>query len=171
MIFWPRDENGIERSAGVPALMENDRDGEPLQASIAVLAWKDPRNRAGDRLMTTQDVANQLVKLCSQGKFQEATENLYSADIVSVEASAPPGQSRESKGIEAVKSKGEWWAANHDVHSVKVEGPLVAGSHFAVTFELDVTFKPENKPFHMEEVAVYKVAEGKIVSEEFFYTM
>jgi hypothetical protein len=121
--------------------------------------------------MTTQEVANKLVKLCSEGKFQEATETLYSTDIVSMEAGAPPGQSRESKGLEAVKAKGDWWVANHEVHSAKVEGPLVAGSHFAVTFKLDVTFKPESKRFTMEEIGVYKVADGKVVYEEFFYNM
>jgi ketosteroid isomerase-like protein len=121
--------------------------------------------------MTTQEVANKLVQLCSEGKFEEPIALLYSDDVVSVEAGAPPGQSRESKGIAAIKGKSEWWAANHEVHSAKVEGPLVAGAHFAVTFKLDVTFKPQNKRFQMEEVAVYKVADGKIVNEEFFYNM
>ena len=121
--------------------------------------------------MTTQEVANTLVKLCSEGKFEEATDTLYSPDIVSVEAGAPPGGSRETKGIAGVKAKGEWWVANHEVHSAKVEGPLVAGSHFAVVFKMDITFKPQNKRFTMEEVAIYKVADGKVVYEEFFYSM
>lgn len=123
------------------------------------------------RSMTTQEVANTLVQLCSQGKFDEAANRLYSPDIVSIEPSAPPGQSRESKGLAAVKAKGEWWTANHEVHSSKVEGPLIAGSYFAVTYKLDVTFKPQSKRFTMEEVAVYKVEGGKIVQEEFFYSM
>jgi hypothetical protein len=121
--------------------------------------------------MTTKEVADKLVKLCSEGKFEEASKELYSKDIVSVEAGAPPGQSRESKGIEAVQKKGEWWVANHDVHGVTVEGPLVAGSHFAVVFKLDVTFKPEKRRFKMEEIGIYKVADGKVVYEEFFYNM
>lgn len=121
--------------------------------------------------MTIQEVANGLVKLCSQGKFDEAMKAFYSPEIVSVEAGAPPGQSRESKGLPAVKAKAEWWTANHEVHSVKVEGPLVASSHFAVVFKLDVTFKPQSKRFQMEEVAVYKVVDGQIVYEEFFYNM
>jgi ketosteroid isomerase-like protein len=119
--------------------------------------------------MTIQEVAGKLVELCSQGKFKEAGEALYSDDIVSLEATPPPGQSRETKGIAAVRGKGEWFAANHEVHSVSVEGPLVAGSHFAVTFKMEATFKPQNKRFTMEEIAVYKVVAGKIVSEEFFY--
>lgn len=121
--------------------------------------------------MTTQEIADTLTKLCSVGKFDEAMNKLYSNNIVSMEAGAPPGQSRETKGIDAVRKKAEWWAANHEVHSAKVEGPLVAGSHFTVTYKLDVTFKPQNKRLTMEEVAVYKVADGKIVYEEFFYNM
>ena len=120
--------------------------------------------------MTTKEVADKVVKLCSEGKFADAL-SLYSPDIVSMEAGAPPGQSRESKGIEAVKAKGEWWTANHEVHSAKVEGPLVAGAYFTVIFKMDITFKPKGTRFTMEEVAVYKVADGKIVYEEFFYSM
>jgi SnoaL-like protein len=134
--------------------------------------WRTAACRASVvNVMTTQEVANQLVKLCSAGKFQEAAEALYSPDIVSMEAGAPPGGSRESKGLAAVKAKGEWWVANHEVHSSTVEGPLVAGPYFAVTFKLDVTFKPQSRRFTMEEVALYKVANGKIVYEEFFYSM
>src|SRR2546430_462618 len=120
--------------------------------------------------MTTQEIADKVVQLCSQGKFQEAM-SLYSPDIVSMEASAPPGQSREAKGIAAVKAKGEWWTANQEVHSVKVEGPLVAGAYFTVTFKMDVTLKPQSKRIYMEEIGVYKVADGKIAYEEFFYSM
>ena len=107
--------------------------------------------------MTTQEVADKLTKLCSEGNFQEPVESLYSPDIVSMEAGAPPGGSRESKGIDAIIAKGKWWAENHEVHSVKVEGPLVTKSHFAVVFKMDVTFKPQSRRFTMEEVAVYKV--------------
>jgi hypothetical protein len=121
--------------------------------------------------MTTKEVADKLVHLCSEGKFEEAMKAFYSPDIVSMEAGAPPGQSREAKGIAAVQAKGEWWVANHEVHGIKVEGPLVAGSHFSVVFKLDITFKPEKKRSTMEEVAVYKVVNGKIVYEEFFYNM
>jgi ketosteroid isomerase-like protein len=121
--------------------------------------------------MTVQEIASKLAALCSEGKFQEATEELYSEDIVSMEAGAPPGGSREAKGIQAIKAKGEWWISNHEVHSVTVEGPLVAGSHFSVAFKMDVTFKPASRRFTMEEIAVYKVVDGKVAYEEFFYAM
>jgi hypothetical protein len=121
--------------------------------------------------MTTQEVADQLVQLCKEGKFSEAVATLYSEEIVSVEAGAPPGQSRETKGLDGVKAKGEWWVANHEIHTAVVEGPLVAGSHFSVAFKFEVTFKPQNRRFLMEEIALYKVADGKVVYEEFFYNL
>jgi hypothetical protein len=36
---------------------------------------------------------------------------------------------------------------------------------------MDITFKPKGNRFSMEEIALYKVAEGKIVTEQFFYAM
>ena len=121
--------------------------------------------------MTTQEVAQQLVSQCSKGQFAEAMKGLYSPDILSVEAAAMPGASRESKGLEAVLAKGEWWMQNHEVHSTTVEGPLVSGSHFCVRFKMDVTFKQTGKRMDMDELAVYQVANGKIVREEFFYSV
>lgn len=119
--------------------------------------------------MSTQKVASELVKLCSAGKFTEATA-LYSPDIISVEPFAPPGQQREARGIVAVKAKDEAWNRDHEVHSVKVEGPLISDSHFAITFKMDFTDKPHNKRMKMEEIAIYQVAGDKIVHEEFFYS-
>jgi len=121
--------------------------------------------------MTTQEIADQLVKMCSNSQFIEAGDKLYSPDIVSVETGAPPGQSREAKGIEAVPAKGKWWVDTHEVHSTVVAGPLVAGPCFAVTFKMDATHKPSARRFRMDEVAVYTVADGKIVREEFFYSV
>lgn len=120
--------------------------------------------------MTTKEVADKLVQLCREGKFGEATNVLYATDILNVEAIAPPGGSRETKGLDAVKERSKWWEDNHEVHACTVEGPLVAGSHFAVTFKLDVTFKPEKRRFNLEEIGIYTVSDGKIVREEFFYS-
>ena len=119
--------------------------------------------------MTTQEVADKLVAFCKEGKFMDAISSLYSQDIVSVEAGAPPGGEREAKGIDAVIGKGKWWVENHEVHGGSVGGPLVAGEHFCVAFTFDVTFKPSGKRFVMEELGMYHVSNGKVDREEFFY--
>lgn len=121
--------------------------------------------------MTTKEVAEKLVQLCRENKFREAADELYSPEIVSIEPFPGPDGSRETKGKAAVDEKANWWIQNHEVHSSAVEGPLVAGVHFSVTFKMEVTFKPDQSKKYFEEIGVYKVSDGKIVSEEFFYSM
>jgi len=44
-------------------------------------------------------------------------------------------------------------------------------SQFAVKYEYDTTFKPTGERLQMIEMALYTVADGKIVHEHFFYNM
>ena len=118
--------------------------------------------------MTTTEVANKIVELCRTGQNLEAIQTLYSADVVSVEASGPP-EMLEVKGLDAVLGKSKWWMDNHEVHGATVEGPIVTGNQFAVGFKMDVTNKPSAKRFTMEELGVYHVKDGKVVREQFFY--
>ena len=120
--------------------------------------------------MQTMEIANQLVELCRQGKHEEA-KKLYSPDAVSVEAAAPPGSKRESVGLAAIGEKGKWWVDNHEIHSAIVTGPWPHDDRFIVGFQYDVTFKPTGQKMKMDEVGLYTVKDGKIVREEFFYSM
>jgi hypothetical protein len=121
--------------------------------------------------MNALDVGKKLVALCREGKNREAMETLYAPGIVSVEAAAPPGQSRESKGLPACFEKSKMWEGAHEVHSARVEGPFPHGDRFAVFFSYDITQKASGHRFTMDEVALYTVSDGKIVHEEFFYNM
>ena len=119
--------------------------------------------------MTTQEVGAKLVELCKQGENLKAIETLYSPDIVSVEAMTMPNMPAEMKGTEAVLGKSKWWVDNHVIHSANCEGPFPHGDRFIVRFTYDVTFKPTDKRHTMDEMALFTVADGKIVREEFFY--
>jgi SnoaL-like domain len=119
--------------------------------------------------MSTQDIANDLVALCKAGKFGESGEKYWAADVLSVEAGSPGGGDPASRGIEAARGKGEWWANNHDVHGVEVEGPYVNGDQFVVHFKMDVTPKASGQRMTMDEMAVYTIKNGKIAEERFFY--
>lgn len=121
--------------------------------------------------MTTMEVGKKLVELCRQGKNDEAIQSLYAKDIVSVEAGAPPGQSPETKGLEAVIAKSKWWADNHEVHSAACDGPFPNGDRFIVRFTYDITQKATGNRIKMDEGALFTVKDDKIVREEFFYAM
>jgi len=121
--------------------------------------------------MTTLEIGKKLVELCRQGKNHDAMATLYARDIVAVEAGAPPGQSAEAHGLDAVLAKSKWWADNHTVHSANVDGPWPNGDRFIVRFSYDVTHKPSDRRFQMDEAALFTVKDGKIVREEFFYAV
>jgi ketosteroid isomerase-like protein len=117
------------------------------------------------------DIGTRLVELCRAGKNVEAINTLYSDDIVSVEAGGPPGMDRTTRGKAGVLGKNQWWVDNHEIHGATSEGPFPHDDRFAVRFTYDVTNKPTGQRFTMNEVALFTVEGGKIVREEFFYTM
>jgi len=124
--------------------------------------------------MDTKEVGEKLVALCREGKNVEAVDTLYGPDIVSVEAISMPDMPAEMRGIEAVRGKNQWWLDNHEIHSASSEGPYPHGDKFAVKYAYDVTAKAgpmAGNRMKMDEVAVYTVHDGKIVREEFYYSM
>ena len=122
--------------------------------------------------MSAEETGKQLVNLCSQGKFMDAVNSLYARNIVSIEPMGGEGMPAKMEGIEAIRGKNQWWADNHEVHSMKVEGPFVGNrkDQFAARFEIDVTNKPSGQRMQMTEVALYTLnRNGKIKQEEFLY--
>jgi hypothetical protein len=118
-------------------------------------------------MMNTEDVAQKVVELCRKQAWKEAVDTLYADDIVSVEARSMDGGSPETKGIEGVRGKVDWWINSMEVHEFKASEPFVAHDRFVVQFDADVTDKGSKKRFQMSEVGVYMVKDGKIVREEF----
>ena len=125
-------------------------------------------------MSNTIEVGKKLVELCSEGKFMDAVDTLYSPNIVSIEACSGPSMPARVEGLAAVKAKGDWWTANHEIHSGKTEGPWPHGDRFIVHFTFDVTPKAgpmAGKRMTIDEAGLYTVKDGKIVQEEFFYDM
>jgi hypothetical protein len=116
-------------------------------------------------MATTLDIAHDLVALCRVGRFDEAGERHWADNVVSIE---PRGETPVSRGKDAVRGKGEWWGANHDVHGVAVEGPYVNRDQFVVRFRLDVTPRATGRRTIMDETGLYTTRGGKIVEERFF---
>ena len=119
--------------------------------------------------MTVTEIAADFAALCNEGKFDDAGEKYWSADIVSVEPGAAPGGDPAAHGIDAVRAKGVWWYDNHEIHSVEAQGPYVNADQFIIRFKMDVTMKASGVRMQMDEDALYTVRDGKIVEERFFY--
>lgn len=121
--------------------------------------------------MTLQDIADQLVEGCRTGGEYANLTALYDRDAVSVEPADYSGTGRETVGLEGIRGKHAWWAETFETHGTQVQGPFVHGDdRFAVIFGIDATNRQTGERVQMQEVAVYHVADGKIVREEFFGT-
>lgn len=119
--------------------------------------------------MTTAEVAQKWAEYCQKGQWDLAHANIYHQDCESIESEGVPEEFRRVKGMDALAAKGKDWADSvEEFHGLKIEGPIVAGNYFSATMIMDVTFKGQKRKID-EEVCLFKVENGKIVSEQFFY--
>jgi ketosteroid isomerase-like protein len=120
---------------------------------------------------TTLDVANRLVSLCREGKIIEASEELHSDDVISEEPNSPQPQARRVQGKATVREKGNQFASMIEaMHGGSMSDPVVGGEFFSIAWTMDVTMKGMGR-MEMSEVCNYRVKDGKIVWEQFLYSM
>lgn len=119
--------------------------------------------------MKTQEVAEKLVQLCRDGKNTAAVDQLYADHVISKEPKGTPMELTEGKA--AVKNKTIYWESSvEEIHKATISDPIVSSNHFSVVMDMDVTYK-EHGRMAMSEIAIYEVKDGKIVAEEFFYSV
>lgn len=117
--------------------------------------------------MNTNQIAQRLVALCREGKWEAAQKELFADNAVSIEQEPSPAFEKETKGLKAIVEKGKKFDAMVEkLHSLSVSEPIVAGDAFACTMSMDVTMKGQPR-MQMSEICVYDVKDGKIVSEQF----
>jgi hypothetical protein len=122
-------------------------------------------------MMTTTEVANRYYELAKANNWPQILDELCSADLVNKEPEHVTARGLQSitSGLDAVKAKG---IANREkieaVHSQHCSAPLVAGNFFTVILGRDITFKGMPR-MNKEEIAVFELKDGKIITEQFFY--
>lgn len=119
-------------------------------------------------IMTTEQVAKRFYELSLEGKWNEIQDELFSEDAKSIEPDRAQGLSTVTS-LKAIKEKGKQWEEMIEtVHSGYCKEPQVAGKYFVCAMGIDMTMKGQPRT-KMDEIALYEVSDGKIVSEQFFY--
>ncbi len=122
--------------------------------------------------MTLNEIANELVAGCRENRAKANIVALYAPDAGSVEAADPMGMGIETKGTAGIKGKHDWWEGAFEMLEGEISDPYPHGDDkYAVRFTLKTRNKETGEVSDMDEIAVYHVADGKIVREEFFYPM
>ena len=120
------------------------------------------------KMMTTYEVAERFNELAQQEKWFEIQDELFANDVKSIE---PPGSPyfKNIEGKKAVRKKGEDWVKRIEAaHSLHTTAPIIAANHFAVGRKVDITVQGFGR-IKIEEIMMYEVKDGQIVSEQFFY--
>lgn len=117
--------------------------------------------------MTTQQVADRFMELINQGKNLEIHEELYADNVVCMEPAHSPNPLIKGKeaSIESLKA---WYEGVEEMHDSSRTEAIVSGNHFTFGLMADVTFKGAGR-MKMEEICLYEVKDGKIVTAQYFY--
>ena len=122
--------------------------------------------------MTTQEVASRYYELTKQTNWMEKIqEELYGPDIVNREPAhaAAMGIPVLTAGQDAVRKKRKARSEMiEEIHGEHCSEPIVGGKFFSVALHRDLTLKGKPR-MTLQEIAVFGVLEGKIISEQFFY--
>lgn len=118
--------------------------------------------------MSTTEIAQKLAEYCREGKWEEAQKELFAEDAVSIEPHPGPLFEKETKGLNAIIEKGRKFDdLVQELHKVDVTEPIITNNSIAFKMIMDVTMK-ERPRETWEEICVYVVKDGKIISEQFF---
>jgi hypothetical protein len=123
---------------------------------------------AQESQVSTQEIAKRLVEYCRKAEWEKAQRELYAENATSTEPYETPDFEKVTKGLKAIVEKGNKFSAMVDkMHSLEVSEPLVTETAIAFTLTMDVTMKGQER-MKMPELCLYRVKDGKIISEEFF---
>ena len=98
-----------------------------------------------------------------------AQQELYADNAVSTEPPGSPGFQTVTGKDKIIEKGHQFQSTIEAVHNAVVSDPIVAGDFFSVAILFDVTLKGMGR-VNMDEICVYKVKDGKVVSEQFFYS-
>ena len=117
---------------------------------------------------TIEEVVARFDELARQEKWFDIQDELFADNVRSIE---PPTSKHlhNAEGKTAVRKKGEDWVKRIEaVHRTHTTKPVVSGNHFAVGREVDITVQGLGR-IQTNEIMLYEVKDGQIVSEQFFY--
>jgi hypothetical protein len=119
-------------------------------------------------IMTTQQVADRFHELAKSEKWFDIQDELFAENVRSIDPDDSPWF-KNAEGKEVVRRKGEEFVSGiTSVHHRYTTPPVVAGNHFAVGREVDITTERYGR-VQINEIMLYEVKDGKIVLEQFFY--
>ena len=117
---------------------------------------------------TTEEVAARFNELAQQEKWFEIQEEFFADNVRSIDPPNSPYMGY-AEGKAAVRKKGEDFVKLIEgFHGASTSQPVVGGNYFAVGRDMDITVQKFGR-IQINQIMLYEVKDGQIVSEQFFY--
>jgi hypothetical protein len=120
------------------------------------------------KVMNTREVAARFNELAREEKWFEIQDEFFADNARSIEPLGSP-YFDYAEGKEAIRKKGKDFVSRITaVHKLYTSEPIVAGNHFAVAREKDITVEGHGR-IQINQIMLYEVRDGQIVLEQFIY--
>jgi hypothetical protein len=114
--------------------------------------------------METAEIGRQLIALLRTQDFIKAYNDLFSDDAESIDPLDP--QAKTTTGLQQLIEKERQFLSKADILALEVSDAIYAGEYFSVALSMD--FKINDINMCVDEICVYHVRQGKIISQQFF---
>lgn len=125
-------------------------------------------NNLKTTIASTREVAERFNELAKQEKWFEIQDKFFADNVKSIDPPDSP-YFGYAEGKSAVRKKGEDFVKNiEQVHRAHTTEAIVCGNHFAVGREIEATVRGFGR-IQINQIMLYEVQDGQIISEQFFY--
>lgn len=121
-----------------------------------------------DPELATRQVADRFRELAKEEKWFGIQEELFADNIKSIDPPGSPYMGYAEGRADVLRKGQDFVRGITAVHKLSTSAPIVAGAHFAVTREMDLTTEAHGR-IRINQIMLYEVANGEIISEQFFY--
>jgi hypothetical protein len=116
-------------------------------------------------MKTITEIAQRLVVLLKQQQFVQAYQELFNENAESID---PIYHDQPTlKSLTQLIEREKTFLSRTDIHSINVSEPLLAGNYFTISLSMIFSIAGQEQK-KIEELCVYKVEAGKIISQQFF---
>lgn len=103
--------------------------------------------------------------MVGEQKFVDAYQQLFSEDAESIDPQNTSGQ--PLKGLDTLIKREEDFLSRVTIETISLSEPIIAGSYFTLSLKMSFDIKGQGHR-EVEEICVYKVKDGKVISQQFF---
>ena len=118
--------------------------------------------------VTNEEILDRFKALAIEERWFDIQDDLFSTNVKSIDPAHSPYMGY-AEGKAAVRKKGKDFVAKvEEFHGARTSEPVMGGNYIAVARDMDITAQGFGR-IQINEVMLYEIKNGEIISEQFFY--